>query len=505
MKISHVLLGLLLLGGATFFVAKQRGWLDRAAPTASALCRHELETARCPFCTPSRVEALGECGEHGVPEAFCTRCNAALIPAFEIEGDWCGEHALPESQCLICNPELADTSGFDARLPVDPSEVQVVSDPDLPRRLRTPAVTCDTSALQVRFNSPRIAADIGLEFARVTRREVSETVNCNAEFAFDGNRFAQLASRAPGVVREVAVDLGAQVEAGALLAVVDSPELGSAKAEFLQAQALVSLWERNHEREQALLVQGAGTERESLEAETSLAESRIQRARAEQNLRTLGLDDAAVAQVIASDDSSSLLRLTAPFAGEVVTRQAVAGEVVERGTPLFSVADTSRMWALLEVFDRDLARVRPGQQVLFDVAGLPGDRRGGTLTWVASQLDRHTRTLAARAELPNPHGVLRAGMFAEAQVSVLDHEQALVVPKDAVQWEGCCNVVFVRHSDVLFEPRKVLLGAETERHFVVREGLDGDESVVTTGAFLLKTELLKGSIGAGCCEVEPGN
>lgn len=95
-------------------------------------------------------------------------------------------------------------------------------------------------------------------------------------------------------------------------------------------------------------------------------------------------------------------------------------------------------------------------------------------------------------------------MFGKAIVSVREKEPALVVPKNAVQWEGCCNVVFVRRSDVLFEPRKVRLGYEAERFFVAEDGVDEGDVVVTTGSFLLKTEILKESIGAGCCEVNPG-
>ena len=88
--------------------------------------------------------------------------------------------------------------------------------------------------------------------------------------------------------------------------------------------------------------------------------------------------------------------------------------------------------------------------------------------------------------------------------AVRDHYAATVVPVDAVQWEGCCNVVFVRRSDVLYEPRKVTLGVNTGTVYEVLRGLRPGEEVVTQGSFLLKTELLKGSIGAGCCEVQPG-
>jgi len=502
--------GLLIIlgaGGAYTYLRLSRRSSDtgeRTPPGSAELCaEHRIAEADCPWCDPALIAERGECVAHGVPEALCSRCNPALETGFRVEGDWCAGHGVPESQCALCNPELV-AGGLGAPTAPAPNDVEVVAAREVPRHLRAPSVACETSTQRIQFRSPRIAADAGLEYARVERREVTQTLVCNAELAFDGNRYAHLASRAPGVVREVAADLGQSVEAGDLLAVVDSPDLGTAKAEYLQAGALVSLWERHHAREQALLESRAGTEREALEAEAKLAESRILLSRAAQRLRTLGLDDDAVAGLGEAQDTSSLLHLTAPFAGTVIARSAVLGEVVDTSTPLFSVADTTVMWALLEVYDADVTKIALGQPVVLQVEGLAGERRGGTLTWVSSQVDRRTRTLAARAEFPNPDGALRAGMFATAVVSVRDRAAELVVPEEAVQWEGCCNVVFVRQSDSLFEPRKVRLAFELERHLVVAEGLDEGETVVTTGSFLLKTELLKGSIGAGCCEVDPG-
>ena len=95
-------------------------------------------------------------------------------------------------------------------------------------------------------------------------------------------------------------------------------------------------------------------------------------------------------------------------------------------------------------------------------------------------------------------------MFARAVVTVRDARPTVVVPRAAVQWEGCCNVVFVKESATVFHPTKVHLGPTTGSMVEVRRGLKGGETVVTQGSFLLKTEILKGSIGAGCCEAQPG-
>jgi len=209
--------------------------------------------------------------------------------------------------------------------------------------------------------------------------------------------------------------------------------------------------------------------------------------------------------VVRDEDTGTLHRVVAPFPGIVVDRAAVVGEVVDPSAPLFSVADVSRMWALVDVYETEAREIRVGQPVVVRADALPGEAFAGRINWVSSAVDPRTRTLRVRAELENPEGRLKANMFAEAAVSVRETAPAVVVPKAAVQWEGCCNVVFVRESDTVFSPHKVLLGADTGTVYEVLSGLDAGEKVVTQGSFLLKTELLKGSIGAGCCELRPGS
>jgi cobalt-zinc-cadmium efflux system membrane fusion protein len=291
---------------------------------------------------------------------------------------------------------------------------------------------------------------------------------------------------------------------GETLAIVDSSDLGTAKAEYLQAQALMHLTRKNDARQKRLMESNVATERDILEAETRLAESHIALSRASQRLRNLGFSDDQLETISEKRDTSSLLPLRSPFKGIVVERSAVLGEVVDSKAPLFAIADTARMWVMLDIYESDIPRVLTGQPVVFEAEGLPGEQRGGSITWISSHVEKRTRTLKVRSEIANPGGLLRSGMFGKGIISVRKDESALLVPKGSVQWEGCCNIVFVKHSDVLFEPRKVKLGYEMDRFFVVEDGLEEGEEIVTVGSFLLKTEILKGSIGAGCCEIDLG-
>jgi membrane fusion protein, heavy metal efflux system len=587
---------LLAVGSAALVVvADRQGWLaGRKRQAATQDCTHGLVANQCPFCDESLVAKRGFCAEHGVPEAYCTTCDPAVIAAFKASGDWCGGHDVPESQCTICNPGILDKYATATEAVAPPPAIELLAVEALPRNQRPPSVTCTTQKQLVQFQSPDIASAAGLEYARVARRQVPQTLTCNAEIAYDANRHAQVSARAGGVVAKVQVDLGQTVATGGVLAVVDSAAVSTAKAEYLRlwqeaesAQALakrtaewfdrvnrmevrltasdyleqrsmLSLAKQTLAREEALNASGVTTEQElerarnaavraenavgavqrklllygipattiaslepeqinSLEGQGTTSEQPLLAARqalaaltarlsaARDHLRVFGLSDAQIKQVRTDGDVSGLLAVTAPFTGTVVARQVALGEVVPAGQGLFEVADTSRVWAMLDVCEADMRQIRKGLPVVLDVGGLVGERHSGRITWLSSQLDSRTRTLKARTEIANPKGLLRAGMFGKAEVTVRREDDALVIPRGARQWDGCCNVVFVKRSEVLFEPRKVRLGHATDRFFVVEEGLVDGEQIVTTGSFLLKTEILKGSIGAGCCEVELGS
>lgn len=456
------------------------------------VCPHAIDAAKCPFCDPSRIERFGMCKEHGVPEALCVKCKHYLKPAFVAVLDWCKEHDTPESQCLICNPGSAEEAaeraqGAGAEL----------------RWQREPSLGCTTSQTVVTLASPDVVRAVGFEFVQVQAAPLNRAIERNAELAYNANRYVRLSSRASGVVAEVSRDLGEQVKKGEVLAVVDSTDLGAAKSDLLQALETVALWETNASRERTLVDKGVGIEREALEAETKAAESRIAVNRAQQRLRTFGLSQEQIESVVKNGDTASLLDLIAPFDGTVVERIAVMGEVVEPGKPLLAVADTSTMWAMVDFSESDLSLVRTGQEAAVSVGGLPGMSFVGRLTWISTQVDPKTRTLKARVELDNSQGVLRANMFGRARIKAGDAREAVTVPKEAVQWEGCCNVAFVRTNEAgtTFRPARLVLAYDAGDSYEVRDGLEPGDTVVTRGSFILKNEILKNAVGAGCCEV----
>jgi len=504
-KFTASLAALCLLGAASFLMASDPPAKSATTPTAAieASCRHGIKTARCPFCTSALIDSEGTCREHRVPEALCWRCRPFLKSAFQIEGDWCQEHEVPESQCVICHPDklVVNADKAPANTPTMPP---AMSQPNgnVRRAALPPSPTCTKAKSIVRLQSEEIARTAGLEFVCIQEQPLTATIKRNAELVYNANRYARLSPRAAGVIVDVRRDLGDPVLSGDVLVVVDSAELGSAQAELLQALAAIQLWKRSADRQRSLADRGIATETEALEAETKLAEAQINHSKAKQRLRNLGLSDDDIRSVEQSQDTSSHLQVAAPFEGIVVERSAVLGDVVEPTSVLFAVANTQTMWAMIDLFESDVPVVDAGQDVIFALESVPGQTFPGRITWVSTHLNPSTRTLKARAEIANDGGLLRANTFGRVQIIVRRGEHSLLVPKDAVQWDGCCNLVFVKSNEegTAFQPTQVHLGIDTGAAYEILSGVKNGDVVVTSGSYLLKTEILKGSIGAGCCD-----
>ncbi|MFH1514239.1 MAG: efflux RND transporter periplasmic adaptor subunit [bacterium] len=430
-KITPILFGLLFLivGFSAVVIADRMEWIPgRNGDSASATCEHELATGECPFCDPSLIEKLGQCGEHGVPEAFCYICNPDLVAAFKIENDWCGEHKRPESQCTICDSSLLEIPNEIIYASLDDNkDIKLVEATDL-RSKTLPSVTCKTETLRVQLSTPEIVKASGMEFEKVRAYKLTNTINSNVEIDYDNNKLVSLSSLASGTVRGVYKDLGDFVNAGEMLAGIDSSDLGTAKSEYLQACLMEELSLKNYNREQMLLENQVATEPDVLQAETDYTQSLIAVSRTKQRLRNFGFSDSKIQSIKDSHDSSSILPLSAPFSGYVINRSVVKGEVVEPGQELFSIADLTNMWAILDIYEQDIALIEIDQPVMVEVDALSDQKFAGSITWISSSIDTRTRTLKVRAELENPDKLLRAGMFGQAKINTESGKQRLVVP-----------------------------------------------------------------------------
>ena len=369
--------------------------------------------------------------------------------------EMCASHKVPETDCGICNP---DKSGQ-----LKPGE-----------------------STQLRLPDKDSAAIAGVQTAPPTVGAIADAVECYAELTFNQNKLAQIAAPVSGILQEVVVDLGSKVEEKQTVAKIWS-------ASIAEALAKAVLSHQTLDRERKLRSERVTSEKELQQAE---ADHRT----ACQQLRTLGFTEEQIDELVAKPHEQVLMDVRAPFAGEIVERTAVRGALVETGKSLFTLVDRSVMWAMLNLPEPALARVKVGQAVELRVESLPGQTFMGKLTWIGAEVDERTRMARARAEIINSQGILKARMFAQARILTRNAEGALLLPAAAIQRVAGTTIVFVKQADDLFDARVVRIGARMDGLVEVVEGLKPQEIVAVGRVFPLKSALLISRLGAGCAD-----
>lgn len=313
-----------------------------------------------------------------------------------------------------------------------------------------------------------------------------DTLDLTGWFTYEPKRVSHVGPRMEGRVRRVAVEIGTRVKAGDTLAILDSPELGAVQATRFQAAVARDVARRNWERIERLFEEGIVSERRRLEGEAELRKSESTLVAAERGLSALGAEPDSL--------SSGVFVLRSPMTGEIVEKHATAGEVVGPENTLFTVADISVLWSILDAYESDLAQIREGAHVNMGTDAYPGRHFSGQVTYVASILDTISRTVKVRVEIPNLDRALKPGMFARARLVSAEEETPIGVRADAIQTIDGRTMVFIPEGGGRFRLRPVTIGKRRAGGWVeILEGLAPGDSVVTHGSFALKAELQKSS------------
>jgi len=352
--------------------------------------------------------------------------------------------------------------------------------------------------------------DLGIAVEAAVNRSLQEILTATGIVSEDPGRVAHIRPLARGLIEKAFARLGDRVSAGDPLVEYDNIELGVAIGEFLSAKAAqqqsltdLEVKKKILDRSREMLRAGAlaRTTYDLREAECKDAEARAAAARAttekiEEQIHRYGWTDQDLANLPAKQGHSithSVLK--APFSGVITSFHVVEGEVVEPSTELLAITDMSSLWVLADVFEKDLAHIRPGKAVQVRVASYPGKVFQGRITYVTDALDPKTRTAKARCHVQNVGGLLKLEMFATVEMPVERTIPVLAVPDSSIQQLNGRPVVFVRVSETDFQKREVQTGIASGGFTEIRSGLEAGEPVVTSGSFVVKTEFLKNLIG----------
>ncbi|MBD0306167.1 MAG: efflux RND transporter periplasmic adaptor subunit [Nitrospiraceae bacterium] len=330
----------------------------------------------------------------------------------------------------------------------------------------------------------------------VTRGEFRTYRDFPATIAPNHHATAEITALVRGRVVDVYADLGQQVKAGDLLAILYSSELGMAQSAYLKASAKLYVAEQAYERAKTLLQEKVIGLAESQRRQGEMLSVRAEKRESQDRLRLLGMSEEQIRQLDRQHKIQSYVPIVAPFESRVIARNLTRGEVVEVTEKLFTVADLSEVWALANIPEKDIPFIRAdgsaGEQLVeVLVTAYPGKVFHGKVTYVGDVLDVATRTMRLRIEVPNPDRKLKPEMYATIRVYSEPETKALTVPEAAVQRERERKFVFVQQDDAhTFKVREIKLGESNGEMVKVTEGLREGEHIVTSGAFILKSELL---------------
>jgi Cu(I)/Ag(I) efflux system membrane fusion protein len=315
-----------------------------------------------------------------------------------------------------------------------------------------------TSVVQI---DPRLAQNIGVRLASVSRGVLTSNLDVSGVLAFNDRDVAVVQARAAGFVERVyARAPGDVLKAGAPLADILVPEWAAVQEEFLALR---------HNGDSGLI------------------------AAARQRLRLSGMPTGLIAQMERSGQVQSVLTVTSPLSGALQTLEVREGMTVAAGQTLARLNGLDRVWLQVAVPEAQGAGLHVGQTVQSRFVGLPGNVVTGTVTAILPATAMDSRTVQVRVELPNPDGILRPGMTAQVSLAQTIGQTVVQVPSEALIRTGKRVLVMLAEEGGHYRPVEVVAGAENQDQTVIVSGLQEGQQVVASGQFLLDSEAsLKG-------------
>ena len=329
----------------------------------------------------------------------------------------------------------------------------------------------------------------GVTFGTVELRQLEPTIRVTGVVVVDESRVAQVTTKVSGFVERLYVDFtGQPVRRGQPLYTVYSPELVAAQEELLAAARLPS-------------PSGISAVPGLPSGEADLL------AAAERRLRLWDVSGGQIAELRRRGTAARTLTFYSPVGGVVLEKHTVQGQAVDAGQPLYTIADLSRVWVEADLRESDAGIVTTGARAEVEFGAYPGRLLTGRVTFIAPTLQRETRALRARIEVPNSDGRLRPGMYGTARIRV-PGRRTLSVPAGAVVRTGERSLVFVDLLGGRLAAREVETGRTAGGFTEVLAGLEAGQRVVTSAQFLLESEsnlsdIMRSMIGqTGSAEME---
>jgi cobalt-zinc-cadmium efflux system membrane fusion protein len=369
-------------------------------------------------------------------------------------------------------------------------------------RQMTPATSTSANSSP----TPVTAQSSAIETEIVTQQTIAGVIPATGKILVPENRVAVIGPVNAGRIVRLYAGQGTRVRKGQKLADLESSDIDQAEADYLKAladyenavrssAAEVKLAQESYDRNKLLYEQKitAGKNLQSAEHDLEVAKAARENSingtkaaltAARRKLLILGLNDATIDALAKKTDLAATFSLNSPIDGIVVERNATIGASVGTDANLFKIIDLSRVWIDANVFEKDLQRVRPGQEVKLTVTAFPQTTFSGKVIFVDSVVNPETRTVNVRTEVANADGRLKPDMFANVQIVTDVNRAAISIPQSAVLNDEGKTIVFVADGSG-YKKRQVQAGIQNNDRVEIVDGLNAGDKVVVKGNYLL--------------------
>ena len=313
----------------------------------------------------------------------------------------------------------------------------------------------DPNSYQMSENAMKLA---NISTVVVGRSDANKEIRLNGKVEVDERHAYSQSTHIPGRIEQITVNFtGEKVRRGQTLATVYSPELVTAQEELLQAASIK-------------------------ESQPELFEA------AQEKLRNWKINQSQIDQILSNGKAIQRFSIRADVNGVVTKKMVELGDYVERGMPIYEISDLSKVWVLFDLYESELAWVKEGSEIEYTVNSLPGETFTGIISFIDPLIDPQTRVASARVEVSNKDGRLKPETFASGivknKIGKVDSKE-IVIPKTAVLWTGKRSVVYIKEGSG-FKMREITLGPALGEAYVVKDGLQIGEEIVSNGTFTVE-------------------
>lgn len=358
-----------------------------------------------------------------------------------------------------------------------------------------PAPSDAATPPQGRDGSAKPSTPARIETAVVEFSQSHQALTLAGKVAYGEDRYSRISSPLQGRVVEVRAHLGDRVKAGAVLLVIDSPDIAQAYSEYVKEDSELQYATRAHELAKDLYENKAMPLKDLKQAENELIKARAEFRRAKERLLSLRVPAEELNKPLDKQKITSRFEMKSPLTGTVVERAVTPGQSVG-GDPsqvLFTVADLDMLQVMADLYERDLSLVREGQFAKVSVEAYPGVDFPATLAAIGDIVDPASRTIKVRAWVNNEAHKLKPEMFARLHLEVGDAAQFVVVPREAVLEMDGKQFVYVVDNQNRYIKQEVKVASISPDQVRIIEGLTPGQRIVTKGAVLIKGQEVKGS------------